>query len=294
MISMVPGFYIIKSVLHNANYFLIFLDKRFLKCTFPHFWLTCDFYYLVASSTAVTEQPGQLPFFLDSLKNFTVFCCSFSNWIIFTDCKFLVSLVSLKSFCLFSYPPEVLSWGGHNLFFNAYARRLSTSLPKSRPLPNGIPCVEFFQNHVFQPEVHPKSYLGSCISCHTFQSRWQAAESTVCQSLHFHFNQNTGLQGHSLNSHSHLEITPEALPVSWLNASSFCFESLLKGNICFSMDLIQFPWRQWDFFHPLCNVSNFSIHVLAASHISVFKHQYVCILWSFLGTLEIKLLRLAY
>ena len=116
----------------------------------------------------------------------------------------------------------------------------------------------------------------------------------VCQSLHFHFNQNTGLQGHSLSSHSHLEITPEALPVSWLNASSFCFESLLKGNICFSMDLIQFPWRQWDFCHPLCNVSNFSIHVLAASHISVFKHQYVCILWSFLGALEIELLRLAY
>ena len=154
MISTVPGFYIIKSVLCNANYFLIFLEKCFLKCTFPHFWLTCDPYYLVASSRAVTEQPGQLPFFLDFLKNFVVFC-SFCNCVIFTDCKFLVSLVSLKSFCLFSYPPEVLSWGGHNLFFNAYARRLSTSLPKSRPLQNGIPCMEFFQNHDFHPEVHP-------------------------------------------------------------------------------------------------------------------------------------------
>lgn len=91
-------FYIMQTI------FLIFLDKCFLKCTFPHFWLICDLYYLVASSRAVTEQPSQLHFFLDSLKNFAVFCCSFCNWVIFTNCKFLVSLVSLKSFCLFLSP----------------------------------------------------------------------------------------------------------------------------------------------------------------------------------------------
>lgn len=109
MISTVPGFYIIKSVLRNANYFLIFLEKCFLKCTFPHFWLTCDPYYLVASSRAVTEQPGQLPFFLDFLKNFAVFlfflqlCHFYWLQISSVSCqseKFLPLFLSPRSFIL--------------------------------------------------------------------------------------------------------------------------------------------------------------------------------------------------
>lgn len=70
----------------------------------------------------------------------------------YTFFNFLVSLASLKTFCLcriscliLSLPHKILSWGIHNLFFNAYSTRLPTALPKSKLWPNGIPVWTSFR-----------------------------------------------------------------------------------------------------------------------------------------------------
>ena len=241
-------------------------------------------------------------FFLDPLKNFQLFFFFFScNRVLFTDCKFLVSLAILKTFCLciiylliLSLFPRSFILGQTQFILQCLFKKTFHILAKKRAFAKWNSCMESFQNHVFQSEVQPKNYPGSHISCHAFQSRWQAAESTVCQNPHFHFTQSTSLQGRSCNSPSHLEMAPAALPVSWLNSSSCCFESLLKGNICFSMGLVQFPLRLWGFFfsvsYEMLAVS--ASMFLAASHISAFKYKYICILCSFEGALEIDLLRL--
>lgn len=176
------------------------------------------------------------------------------NQVILTAAKFLVSLASLKTFCLWIscllilfLSPRSFILRQTQFILQCLFKKTFQILAKKQAFAKWNSYVAFFQNHVFQPEVQPKNYLGSRVSCHTFQSRWQAADSGVCQSLHFHLNQSTGLQGRSLHSHSHLERALEVLPVSWLNASSCCFESLLKGNICFSLGLVQFPRTQWAF-----------------------------------------------
>lgn len=155
------------------------------------------------------------------------------NRVIFADCKFLMSLASLKTFCLciiclliLSLSPRSFIRRQTQFILQCLFKKTFHTIAKKQVFAKWNSCAEFFQNHDFQPEVQPKNYLGSHVSCHTFQSRWQSAENTACQNLHFHFNQSTGLQGHSLNSHSHLEMAPEALPVSWLNESFCCFEKV--------------------------------------------------------------------
>lgn len=131
-----------------------------------------------------------------------------------------MSLASLKTFCLciiclliLSLSPRSFIRRQTQFILQCLFKRTFHILAKMQAFAKWNSCVEFFQNLVFQPEVQPENYLGSHASCHTFQSRWQAAQSTVCQNLHFHLHRSTGLQGHSLNSRSHLEMAPEALPV---------------------------------------------------------------------------------
>lgn len=180
----------------------------------------------------MTEQPGQLPFLWVLWRTFQFFFF-LAIGSFFADCKFLVSLARLKTFCLCVICLLILS-----LFPRSFIRRQTQFilqclfkktfhiLAKKQAFAKWNSCVEFFQNPVFPPAVQPKNYLGSHISCHAFQSRWQAAESTACQNPHFHFHQSSGLQGRPRNSHSHLEMAPAALPVSWLNASFCCFEKV--------------------------------------------------------------------
>lgn len=84
------------------------LDKRFLKCTFPHFWLTLnDFIIWLPSSTAVTEQPGQLPFFLVLWRTvqFLFFWVDHFYWLQISSVPCQFEKVSAS----FSLSPEVLS-----------------------------------------------------------------------------------------------------------------------------------------------------------------------------------------
>lgn len=156
-----------------------------IKCIYSHFWLTYDLYYLVLSSRAVTEQPGQLPFFWILWRTSNFFSC---NRVIFTDCKFLVSLAILKTFCLciiylliLSLVPRSFILGQTQFILQSLFKKTFHILAKKQAFAKWNSCMEFFQNHVFQSEVQPKNYPGSHISCHAFQSFWQAAESTVCQ-----------------------------------------------------------------------------------------------------------------
>lgn len=125
------------------------------------------------------------PSLLDPLKNFQFFSC---NRVIFTDCKFLVSLAILKTFCLciiylliLSLVPISFILGQTQFILQCLFKKTFHILAKKQAFAKWNSCMEFFQNHVFQSEVQPKNYPGSHISCHAFQSRWQAAESTVCQ-----------------------------------------------------------------------------------------------------------------
>lgn len=179
----------------------------------------------------MTEWLSQLPFLWALWRTFQFFFPEIGSFL--HDCKFLGSLDSLKTFCLcviclliLSLSPRSFTQRQTQFILQCLFKKTFHILAKKQAFAKWNSCVEFFQNHVSQPEVQPKNNLGSHISCHTFHSGWQAAESTVCQNLRFHFNQSTGLQGHSLNSRSHLEMAPEALPVSWLNVSFCCFEKV--------------------------------------------------------------------
>lgn len=64
---------------------------------------------------------------------------------------------------------------------------------KKQTLAKWNSCVDFFQNHIFQPVVQPKNYLGSLFRCHTLQLRWPAARRAVCQHPCLCFHQSADL-----------------------------------------------------------------------------------------------------
>lgn len=227
------------------QYIFNILDKCFLKL-YVHF-LISDSHVIFIIWFFHTEQ------WLSSQTS-CLFFGSFEELSKFTFlqsghfCRLQISSVSCQSenfcFCIIcllilSLHPRSFIQRQTQFILECLFKKTFHILAKKQDFAKWNSCVEFFQNHVFQPEVKPKNDLGSHISCHTFQSCWQAAKNTVCRNFHFHFNQSTGLQGRSLYAHSHLEMAPRLCQFSdWMQVSA----ALKKFDK--EKHLLLFPLRQ--------------------------------------------------